>query len=324
MRAFRPLLLLLSVLAAPAAAQEPVVLKVGITDRVNTVLPLWMAEAGGFYAAQGLRVEIAPMGGGGPGVQALQAGRLDIMRVGLSSVVQANRAGGDLRTIASMSNVIRFTFFTAPGVTNAATLKGGTIGISTFGSETDTVATLVLRRFGLSRNDVTLKEYRTALGRLEALRSGEIRATVLNEPVASLARDQGVHALVDLAAEQVPWLFSSVVVRRADIAGRRDVLTRFLKAAIEGNYLAFTNAQLAKEVVARELRLTDAKIVDVSYDDFRRQSPLDMELSRPAAENVIAEVPGAGRPDDHLDFGILDELRRQGFFTALRQKYAIR
>ena len=77
-------------------------------------------------------------------------------------------------------------------------------------------------------------------------------------------------------------------------------------------------------MLARELRLTDRKIVEISYEDFRKQSPLDMELTRPAAENVLAEVPGAGRVEDHLDFGILDEIKQQGFFAALRQKYAIR
>ena len=76
--------------------------KAGIADPVNTVLALWMAQAGGFYAAQGLKVEIVNMNGGSRGAQELQAGRLDVMHVGLSSVVQLNRAGGDLRLIASL------------------------------------------------------------------------------------------------------------------------------------------------------------------------------------------------------------------------------
>ena len=100
-------------LASPAAAQSLTPFRVGVSDAVNTALPLWMAEAGGFYAAQGLKVEVVTMGGGSRGAQELQAGRLDLMRVGLSSVVQANRAGGDLRLIASMSNVIRFVVVTA-------------------------------------------------------------------------------------------------------------------------------------------------------------------------------------------------------------------
>ena len=303
-----------------------IALKVGITDRVNTVLPLWMAEAGGFYSANGLKVEIINMGGGTRGARELQAGGIDVMRVGLSSVVQINRAGGDLRAIASMSNVIRFTFFSASGVTTAADLKGGVVGVSTFGSESDTTVTLALRRLGLTRNDVVMKEYGGSTQRLAALKSGEIRATAINEPVASQAVAQGVNVLVDLVAEQVPWLFSSVVVRRSDIANRRDVLARFLKAAIEGNHLAFGDERRAKEVLARELKLSDPKIIDVSYDDFRKQAPLNMELTQASVQNVIAELPanGSARPEDHVDTIILDELRRDGFFTALAQKYRLK
>ena len=156
-----------------------------------------------------------------------------------------------------MSNVIRFTFFSAPGVKTAADLKGGVIGVSTFGSESDSTVTLALRRLGMTRDDVILKEYGGAARRLAALKSGEIKASAINEPVASQAREQGINVMVDLVAEQVPWLFSSVVVRRADIADRRDLIARFLKAAIEGNYLAFADERRAKDVLARELKVTD-------------------------------------------------------------------
>jgi ABC-type nitrate/sulfonate/bicarbonate transport system substrate-binding protein len=319
-------LILVGLRAPPAAGADLVAFKVGISDRVNTVLPLWMAEAGGFYGAQGLKVEIVTMGGGSRGAQELQAGHIDVMRVGLSSVVQTNRAGGDLRVIASMSNVIRFTFFSASGVKTAADLKGGVIGVSTFGSESDSTVTLALRRLGMTRDDVTLKEYGGAARRLAALKSGEIKASAINEPVASQARNQGINVMVDLVAEQIPWVFSSVVVRQGDLTSRRDLVTRFLKAAIEGNYLAFFDEKLAKDVLARELKVTDRKIVDISYDDFRKQSPLDMEPSRPGAENVIAELPDGVRTglEDIIDPGILEDLKRQDFFTGLRRKYGIR
>jgi ABC-type nitrate/sulfonate/bicarbonate transport system substrate-binding protein len=67
----------------PASAQELTPFRVGVSDAVNTALPLWMAEAGGFYAANGLKVEVINMGGGSRGAQELQAGRIDLMRVGL-------------------------------------------------------------------------------------------------------------------------------------------------------------------------------------------------------------------------------------------------
>ena len=50
---------------APVSAQ-PVEFKVGISDPVNTVLAIWMADAAGFYAANGIKAEIINMNGGAP------------------------------------------------------------------------------------------------------------------------------------------------------------------------------------------------------------------------------------------------------------------
>jgi ABC-type nitrate/sulfonate/bicarbonate transport system substrate-binding protein len=306
----------------PLAAQERVMFRAGISDPVNTVLAWYVARDAGFYAARGLEVDIVNMNGGSRGAAELQAGRLDVMHVGLSSVIRVNRAGGDIKTIASLSNVIRFTFFSATGVKTAADLKGGVIGVSTLGSESDSTVTLAMARLGLTRDDVTLKEYGGGMRRLEAVKSGEIKATPINEPIASLARGQGVNVLVDLVPEQIPWVFSSIVVRRDDIAQRRDALMRFLKATIEGNYLALTDAARAKEILAKELKIADARVLAITYDDFKAQSPANIEVSLQGAENILAQFPGGSQKvADYVDTSLLQALQSEGFFSAMERKY---
>jgi ABC-type nitrate/sulfonate/bicarbonate transport system substrate-binding protein len=320
-------LLLWSLQAATTVrAAEMTPLKVGISEPVNTVLAIWMADAAGFYAARGLKVEIINMSGGSRGTAELAAGRIDAMHVGLSSVARLNRNGSDLRIVAALANVIRFTFFSAPGVTNAAGLKGGTVGVSTFGSESDATVTLALQRLGLSRNDVTLRELGAGSRRLAAVKSGEIQATAVNEPTASIAREQGVHVLLDLVPERIPWLFTGIAVRRETIENRRDVLTRFLQATAEGNYLAISDSARARDVLARQTNTNDARILDISYSDFTQLSPPTIEPTGPAAANILAQFPAGGSTNvaDHVDTRILDELKRQGFFAALEQKYGKR
>jgi ABC-type nitrate/sulfonate/bicarbonate transport system substrate-binding protein len=311
-----------------ASAQQPVPalqIKAGISDPVNTVLAWYMARAAGLYAAQGLTVDIINMNGGSKGAEELQAGRIDVMHVGLSSVVRVNQSGGDLRTIASLSNVIRFTFFSAPGVKTAADLKGGVVGVSTFGSESDSTVTLALQKLGLTRDDVTVKEYGGGMHRLEAVKSGEIKATAINEPLSSLAREQGVNVLVDLVPDQIPWLFSGIVVRHADVAARRDLLTRFLKASIEGNYIALTDDKHAKSVLAKELKITSPKVLDIAYSDFKLQSPQNLEPSVAGAANILKMFPAADQKvGDYLDTSLLDALKNDGFFAAMEQKYNLK
>jgi len=266
------------------------------------------------------------MNGGSRGAQELQSGRIDAMHVGLSSVIKLNQDGGDLRTIASLSNVIRFTFFVAPGLRTAADLKGGAVGVSAFGSESDSTVTLALARLGLRRDDVVLKEYGGGMRRLEALKSGEIKGTAINEPVASLAREAGLTAMVDLVTEKIPWLFSSIVVKAGSLQNRRDVLMRFLRASIEGNYLALVDEKRAKEVLAREARVVEAKIIDTSYNDFKQQSPVNLEPSRPGAQNIIDQFSTlkSRNVGDYIDTAILDDLKKEGFFAEMERKYAKR
>ena len=154
------------------------------------------------------------------------------------------------------------------------------------------------------------------------MKSGEIKATTLNEPFTSLAREQGVNVMVDLVPEQIPWLFSGVTVRHDTVAGRRDALTRFLKATIEGNYLALTDEKRAKEILAKELKISDPRIIDISYNDFKQQSPPDLEPSRAGAQNILAQLPGgSSNVDDYVDSGILDGLKAAGFFAQMQRKY---
>jgi hypothetical protein len=103
-------------------------------------------------------------------------------------------------------------------------------------------------------------------------------------------------------------------------------MVRFLKAVIEGNHLALANASLARQVLAKELKLTNPKIVDISYDDFKAQSPPNMEPSMKGAENVIAQIGGTGSRTlaDYMDTALIDGLRKDGFFAAMQSKYNLR
>jgi ABC-type nitrate/sulfonate/bicarbonate transport system substrate-binding protein len=194
--------------------------------------------------------------------------------------------------------------------------------VSTFGSESDSTVTLALQRLGLTRDDVVIKEYGGGRRRLDAVRSGEIKATPINEPMSSLARDENVNVLVDLVPDQIPWVFSGIVVRHSDIAARRDMLTRFLKATIEGNFIALNDEERAKDVLAKELKITSPKILDITYNDFKQQSPRDLMPSQAGAENILKQFSGINQKvGDYIDTSLLDSLAADGFLTEMAQKY---
>ena len=305
-----------------AHAAELIPFKVGEAAPANTFLAIWMAQAAGFYEAQGLKLEIVHMSGGRDSGPALKSGRVQLIHIGLSSVVRANVRGGELRSIGSLSNIIRATMFAAPDIKTNAELKGKTFGISSEGSESDSATTLVLRRLGLTRQDVTVKEIGTE--RLSKVRSGEVAATLLGEPQRTQAFALGLRAVADLYSERIPWLYSGLTVDRSALAANRDAFVRFLKATIEGNYVAITDEGRAKEVLAKELKLSDPKIIDASYANFKAETPPNAEIDRAGAENVVTSIapPNASKKiDDYIDTSLTDGLRAESFMDAMTKKY---
>jgi ABC-type nitrate/sulfonate/bicarbonate transport system substrate-binding protein len=308
--------------ASGANAAELIPFKVGEAAPANTFLAIWVAQEAGLYEAQGLKLEIVPMVGGRESGPALKSGRVQLIHIGLSSVVRANARGGELRSIGSLSNVIRATMFAAPGIKTDAELKGKTFGISSEGSESDSATTLVLRRLGIARTDVTVKEI--GRERLSKVRSGEVAATLLGEPQRTQAMGLGLRVVADLYAEHIPWLYSGLTVDRGALAGNRDAFVRFMRATIEGNYVAVTDEKRAKEVLARELKLTNPKVIDASYANFKAETPPNAEVDRKGAENVVSSIapPNASKAiDDYIDTTLTDDLRAQGFMEAMATKY---
>ena len=96
----------------------------------------------------------------------------------------------------------------------------------------------------------------------------------------------------------------------------------FLKGTIEGNYLALADASRAKEVLAKELKIADSKVLDVTYDDFRAQSPANCEISLAGAANILGQFPGGSQTvTDYVDTSLLEAVREDGFFAAMERKY---
>jgi NitT/TauT family transport system substrate-binding protein len=312
-----------------AQAADPIPFKIGISAPVVTILPVWMGEAGGFYAREGLKVDVINMEGGTRGLQVLLSGEIKGMHVGLAPAVLANKQGADLRLVTSTCNTIPITMFTKAGV-GMGDLKGKTFGISTFGSETDIAISILLKKLGLTRQDVTVSQIGGSSQRFGALVAGRIDVAPLIEPAITLAKERGFNAIVDLAADKTPWIFDSVVVTSSYLRDNRATLTRFVKAYIAGAYLALADQKKAEEVIAQKFKTSDAKVIAATYADFKRLMPLDAAPSRAGAENVLAQLEAIGTDigsrnvDDYLDLSVIQQLKQEGYFAQLEKTYPVK
>jgi NitT/TauT family transport system substrate-binding protein len=314
---------------SPAAAVELTPFKIGISAPVVTIFPVWMAEAGGFYEKEGLKVEVINMEGGTRGLQVLLSGEIQGMHVGLAPAVLANKQGADLRLITSTCNTIPITMFSKAGV-GMADLKGKTFGISTFGSETDIAISILLKQQGLTRQDVTVSQIGGSSQRFAALVAGRIDVAPLIEPGITLAKERGFNPIIDLAAAKTPWIFDSVVVTSGYLKQNRDTLKRFVKAYVAGAYLALADEKKGKELIAQKFKTNDPKVIAATYADFKRLMPLDAAPSIEGARNVLEQLGAIGTDigsrnvNDYLDLGVIEQLKQEGYFDQLAKAYPVK
>ncbi len=313
----------LSALPHQLGAAELTPFRVGIAAPTVNMLPLWVAQASGLFKARGLGVEIVDTAGGSRGLAQVGSGKLQAMMVGLSAVIDANGRGGDYRLIASGANTMSFRFFGAKGISSADSLRGRKIGISSFGSESDSAATMALKNMGLTRADVEIVEAGGTPARLEALKSGKLAATALNEPADTEAKRDGLPLLADLKAN-LPWIFTAIAMDRNYLAAHRQQAREFLQAYIEGIDLALSDPAQARKILAGEFRDFSPVAVDAAYEDFRDRVPRDARPSHAGAELMLRESGNAAKPlTDYIDTSLLDDLGREGFFDEFKRRYRV-
>ena len=293
------------------------------------IIQLWMAEDAGLFKKHELNIELIDMGGGTRGLQVLLSGQIQAMHVGLGPMIRANTQGADMRLIASFCNTIPFTIFTPANVKTAADLKGSTIGISSFGSESDIAIDIALKKLGLPRKDVTIVQLGGGSVRLAALLSGRVKAVPLSDPLSTKALELGLNPLVDLAAQKVPWVFEGVIANRVYLESHRDLFARFLRATIEGTHVVHSNENRTRELIAKKFKTMDNKVISAGYNTFKQMVPLD-PLPLPAGvENVLEQLSAIGAPiankkvEDQIDTSIVEMLRKEGFLTDLKKQYRI-
>ena len=311
-----------------ANAADLVPFKVGISAPVVSILPVYLAEAGGFYKEQGLKVDIISTEGGTRGVQVLLSGQIQAMHVGLSPVVAANAAGADLRAVAATTNTLPITIF-ARKKTNPPLLKGSSVGISTPGSETDIALSLALKALKISRSDLTITQIGGSSKRYAAMVAGRIDAAPLLEPAISRAKEKGFSPVYDLSANKTPWIFDAVVVTSSYLKAHPDLVERFLKAYVEGAYWGLANADKAKAVIASRFRAKTPDVIDTTYKVYQSLMPLDAKPSIEGAKNVIEQLKSTGLKikttdvNAYVDLQMIDKLQKEGFFDKMQKKYGI-
>ncbi len=278
-----------AILGAPAKAADKIV---AVT--LGGQAPLWpfyVALHKGFFAAQGLDVEMNFAHSGAAVAQQLTAGSADVaLSDGITDPIHAIDKGADVAIVRIIGNVGPYVLIGKAGLKTIADLKGKTVSAGTPGDPTTIYFERMAQAVGLKKGDYEISSAGVAAARYAALKAGVVDAAMVLPPLNFVANKAGFPTL-GFAADYVKDLpFTAMAMYRPWAAAHLAVARRVLTATDQS--IAWLD-QLTNRQEAIDLLVANAKAnagdAAESYDYLRRIRYFEptSKVSRGKLQNIL-------------------------------------
>jgi ABC-type nitrate/sulfonate/bicarbonate transport system substrate-binding protein len=278
-------------------------------------LPLFSAQANGFFERRGLAIEIINTPNSDVLRNGLAAGNHQLVVAGVDNAVAMKEDGHDIGILIGGDSAFN-AMYAKPEIKSWAELRGKTLIVDSPRTAYAIAGYKMLEMNGLPRGSYQVRPTGGTFARYELMfNDANAHASMLNPPFSLSAEDRGLTRLGSITEVLGPYLGNAGWAMRAWSAANRDVVQRYLAAYVEGIrwMLAPANAEgvvallgerlrLAPDLARRNLALlthpTSGSAVDGRFDleGFRNVLKIRAEVL-----GTWGGTPPA--PDRYLDLG---------------------
>jgi len=279
---------------------------------------VWMAKDSGAFDKYGIPADIIFISSGPVVVQALIGGDLQVGSAASNAVVNAVLNGAPIVAIGGTANRPYHRLFVQSEINRIEDLKGKILGVTRFGSITDNLTRILLRKYGLE-NSVNVRQMGGTLEVAAAFQNRQIAGAVTGDlRVTPASQPKILLQLIDLG---IPYSMNMLAVSREMLKRDPDTAEKIVRAYSEGVAFMNQNKERALKIIAKYAHMTDPKQTEVHYRDS--VTYLDrIPRAEPEAVQTILEFMGKKgvAPETFQDNSIIDKLNREGFFDKLYKK----
>jgi ABC-type nitrate/sulfonate/bicarbonate transport system substrate-binding protein len=311
---------------AGLAAQEPYL--VAYAGFAGFQAPVWAPKDLGLMEKYGFNGDVVLVPGSVRQIQALQGGSIHFAQVDAATAINAINQGADLVLLSGSLNSFPYSFVAQKEIRKPQDLVGKKIGVLAVGGATETATILALKAWNVPRQSVTIFPAGDTVGRIAALSTRAIDATVLSYPEINEAIRIGMHALAEMSEmKEASFPMNVLAARRSFVEKNRETVKRLQQAYAEGTYLFINDKEKGLAVLTKRLRQKNPKVLEETYQYFAKKFSFPTRVSQAGLRNTLELLaqrsPGAKidmNLSRYLDESILDELEREGFFKRLAGK----
>jgi NitT/TauT family transport system substrate-binding protein len=286
-------------LIGTTAAAEPV--KLGVL-RLTSHAGNFVAVERGYFAEEGLEVELEFFQAAGPMAVAIASGDIDFGVTAISGALINLAEKGAIKVIGGAlteepgiegQKILASNAAYEAGLTSPAALGGHSFGITQTGSSFHYMASQIAAQEGIAMDALRLTPLQKVGAVIGALKSGQIDAWPIVPHIAGALDGSGAAKIIGSVADYIPDYQVTTVFTSADTAAnRRDLVQRFLRGYSKG--VADYNAALV-----------DRTEGDAAAEDMTRLIHLYVYTDRPYEKAAPSIQAGAMRlqPNAKLNVG---------------------
>jgi ABC-type nitrate/sulfonate/bicarbonate transport system substrate-binding protein len=282
----------------------------------------WIAEEAGLFRKYALDFQLVYISSAPLVTAAILGGDGQVAISGGEAIIRAFAQGAtDLVFIASAKNTLTHSILAKPEIKRSEDLKGKKLGVSRLGSNSHYFVIQALRKNGMEPSDVNFIQTGGQVQNLAALFSGAVDAATMTGPSGGTkALAQGFRYVVYGPDLHIPFAAATLVTRRSVMLARGPVIEKFVRVMAEAVKILFLDKELTYKVLAKQLRISDRKILDAAYDEEIKVMEPRLEFKTEAFQAILDETARVDtrakkiKPQDLVDRRYLDGLEKIGFF----------
>lgn len=211
--------------------------------------PIYVGIERGYFAEEGLKLELTPLQGGSDSVVQLAAGNFDVAVGGAGAgLLNAAASGIEFKVVAPMhsekpplTTPLVISAKRADEIKSVADLKGKKVAINATGAATEYWLGEALKKNGMTFEDIEL----TSLAFRDvpaALENGSLDASMLGEPLVTTNKDQGIISILAddfINGFTATYLYMGKPILENDPDAAAGFMRAYLKACrdLQGDYL---------------------------------------------------------------------------------------
>jgi ABC-type nitrate/sulfonate/bicarbonate transport system substrate-binding protein len=270
-----------------------------------------MAKEIGAFERNGLNAELVYISSGATAIQALVGGSVQAALGASNAVVAATLKGAPIIAVGSNTSRPGMQLWVQPEIQRAEQLQGKTLAITRFGSTSDFVTRLIMRKLNLE-GKTELRQFGGVVEADVGFRAGQAEGRVSSQAPGPKAK-----MLVDAAELGIPFSMNLLAVSTDFYRRSPKTVEKIVASYIEGIAALKTKKPLALKLLEKYMGQRGGS-AEQHYEFVTKYLDSVPRVDPAAVETVLEMVGQKGLPKVQLfDNGIVDRLAQEGFIDRL-------